>query len=106
MSEGLVTQDNCSEERDKVDNSITRIHERIDSVEKTAVHIETSAKNIEICVNKMERVMYGNEDGDGIITKVSNLSQKVSGLLWLGGVIIVALVTSLTGVIIGTAFKK
>ncbi len=61
-------------------SSMERIHARVDTVEKTAASIETSTQTIKKCVCTLTRIMYGSESGDGIITKVSNLIQKVSGV--------------------------
>lgn len=82
--------------------AMERAHTRIDTVEKITASIETSAKNIEKNVCAMASLMYGSEKGDGIITKVSNLNQKVGGIFWFGSVIIIALV----GTLIGMIFKK
>lgn len=88
----LVTREECS-------RSMERIHSRVDTIEKITASIETSAKNIEKAVCDMRNLMYGSERADGIITRVSNLWQKVSGIYWLGGVIIVALIGTLIGLI-------
>jgi hypothetical protein len=79
-----------------------RIHSRVDTVEKTTASIETSAKNIEKCVYDMKSLIYGSEKSDGIVTKVSLLNQKVSGIYWLGGVVIIAFI----GTLVGLLFKK
>lgn len=105
-TENPITREECTREKKAISDSIIRIHDRVDKVEKTADQIEISAKNIEKCVYKIEQVMYGSEKADGIIMKVSNLGQKVNGAFWFFGVVIVALVTSLVGIIIGTAFHK
>ena len=76
--------------RDEHQNALQRVHTRVDVVEKTTSSIETSAKNIEKNVFEMHRIMYGSESADGLVTKVSNLHQKMSGLYWLGSVIIIA----------------
>ncbi len=82
--------------------TMDRAHSRIDTVEKITASIETSAKNIEKNVCVMAGLMYGSEKGDGLITKVSNLNQKVSGIYWLGGVVIIAFI----GTLVGLLFKK
>lgn len=92
--------------REEYQGAIERVHNRVDTVEKTTAQIETSAKNIEKCVCKMEKIMFGDQQADGLITKVSTLGQKVGGLYWLGGVIIVAIITSVVGISIGMMFKK
>ena len=88
--------------REECREAMTRVHERVDTIERTSAQIETSAKNIEKCVNDIKSVMYGSEKADGIITKVSNLNQKVGGIYWLGGVIIIAMI----GALVGLIFKK
>lgn len=88
--------------REECRDSMTRVHERVDKVETTTASIETSAKNIEKCVYDMKNLMYGSEKANGIITRVSNLNQKVSGIFWLGGVIIIAMI----GALVGLIFKK
>lgn len=85
--------------REEYLKSMERIHSRVDTVERITAAIETSAKNIEKAVCDMRNLMYGSEKADGIITKVSNLWQKVSGIYWLGGVIIVSLIGTLIGLI-------
>ena len=90
-----VTREECLEREKIVNGSMSRLHGRVDMIEKSAAAIETSAKIMETCVCKMEKLIYGNESADGIITKVSNLNQKVIGAYWFGGVVIVALVSSL-----------
>lgn len=91
MAEG-VSAEQCG-------RTMERVHVRIDSVEKTTASIETSARIIEQSVCKMEKLMYGNENADGIITKVSNLGQKVGGVFWFGGVVIIALISTLVAII-------
>lgn len=100
--EDPVTRSECLEKEKMVNGSISRLHGRVDVIEKSAAAIETSAKMIENCVCKMEKIIYGNENADGIITKVSNLNQKVSGVYWLGGVVIIAFIGSMVAMV----FKK
>lgn len=97
--EDLVSHDECM-------RSMERIHTRVDKIENTATAVETSAKNIEKCVSDMKSLMYGSEKADGIITRVSNLGQKVGGLFWFGGVIIIGLVGTLISIAIAAIFKK
>jgi len=89
-------------DREEYLNAIGRVHSRIDTVEKTTASIETSAKSIEKSVCEMHKIMYGNAGADGLVTKVSNLKQKLSGIFWLGGVIIIATI----GALVGLIFKK
>jgi len=92
---GDVTQDECRD-------SMTRIHERVDKIEGATVRIETAAKIMSDCVCKMEKVMFGDSSSDGIITKVSNLKQKVDGVYWFGSVVVIALI----GTLVAVLFKK
>ena len=112
MSES-VTREEYQEEKKEVGNAIVRIHTRVDLVENTTTAIKISAENIEKCVCRIEKIMYGDQNADGVLTKVSNLGQKVTeqdkkigGVYWFGSIVIIALVTSLVGAIIGLVFKK
>ena len=88
--------------REECTQSMSRVHERVDKISDCSIEIATSAKNIEKAVCEMHKIIYGNEKGEGLITKVSTLWQRVSGIYWLGGVIVVALI----GTLIGMMFKN
>ena len=94
-----VSREECQEEKKETSDAIVRIHDRVDKVENTTTAIKISAENIEKSVCRIEKIMYGDQNADGVLTKVSNLGQKVGGLFWFGGVVIIALVTSLVAVI-------
>ncbi len=87
--------------REECNQSMQRIHERIDEISKCSIKTEASATRMEAIMCDIHKVMYGNSK-DGLITKVSNLWQKVSGIYWLGGVIIVAVI----GTLVGLIFKR
>jgi len=93
MPDESVTREECL-------TSMQRIHQRVDEISNCSIEVKTSAKNIEKSVCEMHKIMYGSESSDGIVTKVSNLAQKVAGLFWFGGVVIVALVSALVGIFI------
>ena len=99
MSNEPVSREECQEEKKNVNNAIIRIHERVDKVENTTSEIKVSAKNIESCVCRMEKIMYGDQNSNGVLTKVSNLGQKVNGVFWLGSVVIMATITCLVALI-------
>lgn len=88
--------------REEYNQSLERLHSRIDNIDKTTTRIEISAQSIKESVDKMFNCIYGTNGKDGLITKVSNLWQKVSGIYWLGSVIIIAFIGSLVAMI----FKK
>lgn len=88
--------------RDEHQEAMQRVHTRVDAVEKSTSSIDTSAKIMSDCVSKMEKVMFGDQNASGIVTKVSLLHQKVSGVYWLGSVIIIAFI----GALVGLIFKK
>jgi hypothetical protein len=105
-SEDSISREECVGKEKEFRISITRVHERVDTVEKTTASIETSAKIISDCVCRMEKIIFGDQHSDGLTTKVSNLNQKVRGAYWLGGVTISALIMSLVGTLIAFVFKK
>ena len=104
--EDVITREECSGKEKDFRLSLERVHGRVDLIEKTTVSIDTSAKIMSASVCKMEKVMFGDQNADGLMTKVSNLGQKVSGAYWLGGVTITALIVSLVGTMIAFIFKK
>ncbi len=93
-----VTRIECMEKEREHKEAFVRVHDRVDKVEKSTASIETSAKIMSDCVCKMEKVMFGDQNADGIITKVSNLKQKVDGVYWVAGVTIAAIIVVLVGV--------
>jgi hypothetical protein len=105
VSGDLISREECQEEKRSISDSFIRIHERVDKIETTTAEIKVSAKNIEGCVCRIEKIMYGDQNSDGVLAKVSNMKQKVEGLFWFGGITITALVTSLVGILIAIIFK-
>ena len=87
--------------RQECNQSMERIHTRVDEISKCSTEVKVSVKNMENIMTDIHKVMYGNGK-DGLVTKVSNLWQKVSGIFWLGGVIVVAVI----GTLVGLIFKK
>jgi len=104
--EDAITREECNGKEKDFRLSLERVHGRVDMVEKTTASIDTSAKIMSNSVCKMEKVMFGDENADGLMTKVSNLNQKVSGAYWLGGITISALIMSLVGTLVAFVFKK
>lgn len=104
--EDLITREECNGKEKDFRLSLERVHGRVDLIEKTTASIDTSAKIMSVSVCKMEKVMFGDQGADGLMTKVSNLGQKVNGAYWLGGVTITALIVSLVGTMIAFIFKK
>lgn len=103
MAEGdPVSEQQCQNKEKEFRESLTRVHIRVDGVEKTTIQIEASAKTIERSVTAMHALIFGNEKADGLVTKVSNLNQKVGGLYWFGSVVIIALV----GTLVSLLFRK
>jgi hypothetical protein len=69
---------------------MSRIHDRIDIIEKTAVQIETSAKMMEKSVEKICLLVYGNGK-DGIMGKIVRNDTRVNIQWWLLGLLIAGL---------------
>lgn len=87
--------------RQECNQSMQRLHTRIDEISRCSIEVKTSAKNMENMVKEIHSCLYGN-GRDGLITKVSNLWQKMSGIFWVGGVVIIAVI----GTLVGLIFKK
>jgi hypothetical protein len=93
MEGEVITRQECT-------NSMQRVHTRIDEISNCSIEVKTSAKNIEKMVNDMHNIMFGSEKGEGLITRQSNLSQKVSGVYFFGGVVLVSLIGALVTIFI------
>ena len=63
--------------RPEFNETVSRIHEKIDAIAKTAIQIETSAKMVEKIVEKMGECVYGNGK-EGITQKLTRLFERVS----------------------------
>ena len=57
--------------------SISRIHQRVDDIAKTTIQIETSAGKVEKSVDKICECVYGN-GRDGLSSKIVRLFERVS----------------------------
>jgi len=71
-------------QREEFNQSIQRVHDRIDKVESTTARIEVSASNIEKAADKLYATMFGNGK-DGVIAKLAALSTRIKlheGLLF------------------------
>lgn len=93
MEEDIISRPECT-------NSMQRVHTRIDEISQCSIEVKISAKNIEKMVNDMHNIMFGSEKGDGLITKTSNLGQKVSGIYFFGGLVIASLVGTLITILV------
>jgi len=93
MESETITRQECT-------NSMQRVHARIDEINNSSIEVKTSAKNMEKMVNDMHNIMFGSENGDGLVTKQSNLSQKVSGIYFFGGVVLISVVGTLVTIFI------
>lgn len=60
-----------------MEDSLRRVHKRIDEQEKLVAKIETHTAIIKDSVQDMHRVIFGNGK-DGIITKIVRLFERVS----------------------------
>lgn len=62
--------------RPEFNETIGRIHDKIDAIAKTAIQIESSAKTVEKIVEKMGECVYGN-GREGITQKLTRLFERV-----------------------------
>jgi len=81
------SQNRCNE-------SMSRLHSRVDEIRESSIRTEESAKKIGEYVKDIHKSMYGNGK-DGLITKVSNLFTMLKvhwGFIWLivGGILTLA----------------
>ena len=81
--------------RPEFNETIARIHQRVDEISKTSTQIETSAKMMQISVEKMCDCVYGNGKS-GIISRITQLFERVS--------LQTKLITAIIFSIIGLAF--
>ena len=81
--------------REEFNQSLGRIHDKIDNIGKTGIQIETSAKIMQESVNKMCDCIYGNGK-DGITSKITRLFERIS--------LHTKLITITIGSIIGLSF--
>jgi hypothetical protein len=63
--------------RPEFNETISRIHQRVDEISKTTTQIETSAKMMETSVNKMCECIYGNGKS-GLTSRITQLFERVS----------------------------
>jgi len=63
--------------REEYTHGQERIHERIDSMDKTTTRIEISAQLMKESVDKMCDCVYGNSK-DGLLSKITKLFERVS----------------------------
>src|SRR3990167_9207314 len=106
MEDAFVDRGECSDKQKEHKEAIERVHNKVDAIEKTTSSIETYAKIISEGVEKIEKVMWGDQNADGLVTKVSNLNQKVSGVYWFSGIVVTALVVSLISSLVALGFRR
>ena len=90
--------------RNECNQSMQRVHVRIDEIRDSSIRTEESAKKIEKFVEDIHRSMYGNGK-DGLITKVSNIFTMLKvhwGFIWL----IIGSILTLAFFIIRTTLYK
>jgi 23S rRNA U2552 (ribose-2'-O)-methylase RlmE/FtsJ len=63
--------------RPEFNETVGRIHDKIDAIAKTGIQIETSAKMVEKSVEKICECVYGNSK-EGITQKLTRLFERVS----------------------------
>lgn len=83
--------------RDEFQGSIQRVHERVDTVEKTTAQIEVSAKNIEKCVYDIHSLLYGKNGNDGFIVITKVQTTKLFERIGLHSKMIILIVFSIIG---------
>jgi len=63
--------------REEFNQSLARIHDKVDNIAKTTIQIETSAKMVQTSVEKICECVYGNSKG-GLTSKITQLFERVS----------------------------
>jgi len=63
--------------REECQNSMARLHERVDKIAESSTKIETAANSIKESIDEMYTLMYGNGK-NGIITKIASIWTKIN----------------------------
>ena len=63
--------------REEFNQSLSRIHDKMDSIGKTGTQIETSAKLMKESVDKICECVYGNGK-TGLTQKITQLFERIS----------------------------
>ena len=63
--------------RTEFNETVTRIHQRVDDIAKTGTQIETSAKMMQVSVDKMCDCIYGTNGKTGLTGKIVQLFERV-----------------------------
>ena len=63
--------------RQEFNESLARIHDKVDSISKSTIVIETSAKAITAAIDKMFICIYGNGQ-PGLVAKITQLFERIS----------------------------
>jgi len=69
MAEGIT--------REEYNQSLARIHDRIEAIEKTGTRIEVTAQLMKESVDKICECVYGN-DRTGLTQKITQLFERIS----------------------------
>lgn len=63
--------------REEFNQTVGRIHDKVDNISKISIQIETSAKMVQTSVEKICECVYGNGK-EGITQKLTRLFERVS----------------------------
>jgi len=76
--------------RQECNQSMQRVHERVDTIFQDVAEIKICAKIIKESVQDMHKVIFGNSR-EGLITKISNIFVTLKIHFWLISIIIIGL---------------
>lgn len=79
-------------ERSEFNQSLNRIHTRVDEIAKVGIQIETSAKIMEKSVSDMHTIIYGNGGKKGLKEKFSAIISAINIQWYLLGLVIAGLI--------------
>lgn len=79
--------------RPEFNETIGRIHDKIDAIAKTGIQIETSSKIMQTSVEKMCECVYGNSK-KGLTQKIAQLCERLA----LHTKLIMAIILSILGI--------
>jgi len=79
--------------REEFNQSLARIHDKVDIISKTAIQIETASKITQDSVEKICDCVYGNGRG-GLTSKITQLFERIS----LHTKLIMAIILSILGI--------
>jgi len=64
--------------REEFNQSLGRIHDKIDDINKTGIQIDTSAKLMKESVDKIYDCVYGTNGKTGLTSRIVQLFERVS----------------------------